>query len=366
MLISKISITQLKLFLVFFLSILVATFIAILFTQKIKIRPHSPNIDAELKAIQSNYKEVFLGIREKLLPIVRKFGIDGAFLIIEKALTQKLIDMDECHMLLHQLGHKAYTYLNKDFAKLTTYDSLYCVQSFQHGVEAQIVLDNDAVVAQNLQKYCSVLKEKNPGITCYHGAGHGLLQIKGNLSGALKGCDDFGSNIDTIPIYCYRGVFSEYASRAMGYDTDTGKLVEGELPWKVDPQNPFLLCQTLEKKYQISCVSQFTKLVYKRKDMNSSILRCVSKELPDWIMGECLKTIAGMDAQWQLVQSDQVILPLKILSLGKDLRQKYIEGVKEGFWTFKKSGINKDWQFFCNSFTSGADVSFCHEFYHDL
>lgn len=315
------------------------------------------DVEAKLIELKKGNSDPFRYVRDNLSQIIEVGGIDGAIGLSEKAIQSKMIDMSNCHVLLHGIGHLAYEYFDKDLNKLSRFDSKICQAAFQHGVEAQIT-QIEKEPYEILKLYCETLRKVIPGIYCYHGAGHAFMQMSNDANVALVNCDKLAGGPEKDLGDCYRGIFSEYGNRALNYDGDTGLIFPGEPLVKLDFQRPYDFCLEFDKQYQNSCFSQLTKVVYRGPDIDGSIKECLKKDYSSEIQETCVKIIAAIHIQQVLSRQDQFAPPSLILQLSENLRQAFIFGAREAFTSFIQTDIEKDWSGFCGEFESG-DREFC-------
>ncbi|MEJ0021018.1 MAG: hypothetical protein WDN47_00360 [Candidatus Doudnabacteria bacterium] len=309
------------------------------------------NVDQELSTLsKQNTGDLFKPIRDNLKELMKRGGIDGSIQLTDKAFVAGLIPLDECHSLMHLIGHAAYEYSNEDFHPIVSKDSNKCVASFQHGVEAQIVESkvNIMQAVPELKDYCAALRQVLPGITCYHGAGHGTMRITHVAAKSLQLCDALAGGPETDLSDCYRGVFSEYGNMALNYDGDTGEYIPTPSTVTYDSKHPLLTCQTYAAKYQDACYSQLTKIVYQGSDIEGTYKNCQDPKYTRSAQLTCTRIISGIYSEQTLYKNDFVAAPKIISTMSKDFRDVYVSGIKLGFLSYSTSGVRKDWQKSCN------------------
>lgn len=313
------------------------------------------NSETRLNQLKSNGK-IFAAIRDGLGSIIKDGRIEGANEIIKLALNKQEISMDECHVLLHLLGHYAYSYYNGDFSEIAPIADGMCQAAFQHGVEAQILLSSDKP-KEDLKTFCSVLRGLKGKILCFHGAGHALIK-EGNIDSALKFCDSLWEAGEDISD-CWRGTFSEYANQALNYDGDTGLALTGPQKVKLDLNNPFGFCETLDSKYREACYSQLSKIYFTTAKGEDSIAGCLNSGNSFKTQIVCVRIVSGVYAQQLLSNNPTISAPKIILSLNDDFRKANIQGVHETFIGFKLTGVPKDYSAYCSSFNKISDINYC-------
>lgn len=304
--------------------------------------------------------EVF---RNNISDILRRGGIDGAFQLAELAFHRGALNIDECHTILHLVGHYAYARSSDDFAKLARTDGLLCVSSFIHGVEAEIALEGKDKVPDLLKNYCFESKKAIPGFWCYHGAGHAFLENRMDVSLALQQCDALAGGPEPNLSNCYRGVFSQYGSAALGYDGDTGLPLSSKPLVAIDFKKPLLFCDTFEEKYHNSCYSQLTKIHASQGNSIEDLTKgCLVPTYTREAKLICIQIVAGVSARSQLNNKETVSPESFILALASDFHQSYIDGALDGFLSHAQSGKKKDWKTFCNAFPQESDREYCLKF----
>lgn len=315
------------------------------------------NVAAELRSLKSPGLSTYDAIRQQLKYLVERGGIEGVIKLAEFALQQKEISMDQCHNLLHLIGHEAYEYFKGDVPKLILYGSAICIASFQHGIEAQIA-EADKSPTENLKRYCEALRKSYPGISCYHGAGHGYMRILKDPHQAVKKCDELEGGPDNELWNCYRGVFSEYGNQALGVDSDTGQPLPDGPQVSLERESPLLFCDQFDKKYRDSCYSQITKVHYS-SNVDESLKSCLKEKYSSRMQEICINIISGVDSRNLLSHQDHYQVSNLVFSLPANLRKAYILGVRETMIGFKISGIKKEWEKFCEEFKLVDDQRFC-------
>lgn len=318
------------------------------------------NVEAELMKYSSN-PDTFRSIRNNLPTIIKQGGIDGALTLVNKALKEERIPLFRCHPLIHLIGHQAYEQYKKDFDLMAQHVNNVCYSAYQHGVEGQIVIEGGNV-REELKKFCIASKKMDPSSLCYHGAGHAFLQITLNIEKALAFCDTL-ERVGDIPeadnSNCYAGIFSEYGNRAQNYDGDTGENFPGPPLVGFPFGHPLEFCRFFAPKYQEACDRQLTKLLEDPVDVTKSIQNCLFEGYPEETKARCIEIVGYHYAVNTLSHDDTVIPPSLIFSLPKNLRQRFIIGVKTIFTVTELSGLKKDLRAFCMNFEQEEDKRFC-------
>lgn len=146
-----------------------------------------------------------------------------------------------CHALVHEIGRSAYLRYG-DFAKAMSYRNEECNSGYLHGViEEALAKSSDPL--QKIKHICSSYKgETYLSWECYHGIGHGLMLVTDNdLPQSLAYCKEFETYFTKIN--CANGVFME------NFNTDQ----KIHVSYYLDPQNPFVPCETQAKEFQELC-----------------------------------------------------------------------------------------------------------------
>lgn len=343
----------------FILEILAVIIIEIVFFHLLSFKapPNDDNqtskIENQLSEIKSKNQNTYIGILKSLLGMIKKNGVGWTISFSEYALKRNDITFDQCHNLLHLIGHQAYENYKNDFDRLAKYDSTFCIASFEHGVEAQIAIDgvNDT---KNLEDYCTALRKVTPGLSCYHGAGHGYMSVLKNPYKAVQKCDLLEGGPDEGLWNCYRGVFSEYGNQALGFDSDTGIKISDKPMVPLDFKNPYKFCDTFDAKYQDSCYSQLTKVLI-TGTLDDSLKNCLNPSYTPHQQEICVNIIAGVMSRSNLSGSDNVELAVLFPTLSDNLQKAYIQGIRETFFGYSQSRIQKDWQKFCKILPAQKD-----------
>lgn len=324
-------------------------------------RTFSP--ERELARIVAATSSPLDAFRSGISGIFSRGGSDGAFAVASLGFTRGSFTIDECHTILHLVGHYAYARSPGDLASLARKDGLLCVSSFIHGVEAEIALEGAEQASPQLQNYCSELRKIIPGFFCYHGAGHAFFEARLDLPWALKRCDALAPGPEPDLSNCYRGVFSQYGSSALGVDGDTGLPLTGKLPITLDPVKPLLFCDTLASTYRPSCYSQLTKIHISRSGTAGEHLKgCLVPSYTREAQATCVNITEGVFSRSELSDKDTISPDPFVSGLSEDFRKKYIAGAAEGFLAQLQSGRKKDWNAFCRAFPAEDDQAYCLNF----
>lgn len=290
--------------------------------------------------------------------IVRK-GIPEAISIVRSALEARTIDVNQCHSLLHQVGHSAFEFHRNDWEILTVEKTHICMDGYWHGVEAQMAMDwpsDPDGAARNLRKYCQKLREIDKTASCYHGAGHAFIQRYGNvLPVALGKCDELVLP-DDDPNDCYRGVLSEYRNYLMAYDGDNEVPIAGGTPMVPEFRHTFDECASLAPKYRDACVSQFAGFLV-TDDLDQAVSSC--KFFDGWIHRRCAHTITTSYVSNAFGTLKTIMAPSRMSSFSREMRLGVIDGMYEGLTIFGKENLKSVWASFCSELTIVSDIGYC-------
>ena len=303
----------------------------------------------------------FLEIENMISTAMKKYGTKAGFEIIDEGERQGIVSSDECHGLLHYVGHAAYAEHPNDYnALLSVVEGTNCIGGYLHGIEAEIVLRSPDIVT-DVQNFCSFQKERhvNPG-ACYHGVGHAATELyKYDIPKSLSLCDALLGKPEQDLSNCYRGVFSEVGNIVTGYDGHTGLLID-TIPIKgLDVSKPYVWCESFAQKYQSSCKSQLTKVATMHLDIENWLQACKSPNLDESTVNICLNIITGVYVRQHLSFSDTTSLPKGIYSFSEAQQQIAILGSAEAFSGYATDGKQKDWKSFCESITYTPTKQYC-------
>jgi len=179
--------------------------------------------------------------------------------------------LDACHYLLHPIGEAAYErYAKTGDTSFMLPEAALCNYGFYHGFIIKLLEDDPGIATT--RAFCDSLKptllERRPDVRdqCYHGVGHGLLDITIGSVGsiddpawvrstlgrstpiALQQCALLG---ETAENDCISGVFHESA------------MLQEERRWYTDPRDPLWLCRESAEEYQPRCFGNMDRLFFK-------------------------------------------------------------------------------------------------------
>ena len=237
--------------------------------------------------INTNQENVFEQIRNQLPTIVKKGGISAALDTADKAIKGKHIALNQCHILVHMIGHEAYFHHFEDVPGMVYENSgSFCGAGMQHGTEAQIVLSSPDFIS-DLREYCRELRDVHGAIQCYHGAGHAFMEETLDAQEAVGFCGKVTDNTGISPFSCWQGVFSQYEHFANKHDVDTGLRIPGDSWVVLDLHDPLSLCLSLPEKYQYACCTQISRAF--PGDINQSFSYCAQDRYEDDIQYGCVE-----------------------------------------------------------------------------
>lgn len=303
----------------------------------------------------------YLEIESMIGNVMEQYGTKAGFQLIDEGERQKIISNDQCHSLLHYVGHAAYAETPHDYETLLgIVEGTDCIGGYLHGIEAEIVLTSGNVV-QEVQDFCTFQKEKgvNPG-PCYHGIGHAGTELYNyDVPKSLALCDSLAGGPEDDLTNCYRGVFSEVGNVIVGYDGHTGLAIEKLTIDGLDPEDPFAYCMTLEERHQSSCKSQLVKVLTMELDLDDWLTACQDPKLDHHTKEICINIVSGVYMRHELSFKDSATLPALINEFPQDLRRIAMLGALETVSGYYSDGAEKDWRPFCNAFTDPDDVAYC-------
>ena len=313
------------------------------------------NIEREINAVKAENAAITETLELKMDKWLQDYGVEDTLSIVKNIFSEGLMSADDCHTVLHTAGHLAYQYYPENLDLLANQDSGLCIGSFYHGVEAQISFSLD--FKEPLISYCAELQKEFPGINCYHGAGHGFMEVNQSLSRSLKACDSLKSDIQQDVTNCYRGVFSEYGARALGYSGDTGKPIP--ITVHLDYENPYEPCQDLDEQYKNSCYTQLSKIIATNNDTNTAMQKCLNNDFTNKIQKICIEIASAIAARIALSGSETVATPPTFHLLSPELQESYFIGLKDSFLGFNNDKSYRDWRKTCDQFDSEKEAINC-------
>lgn len=204
----------------------------------------------------------------KLGVLVKKYGA-------EKVINKLFEDSEKgrkfnCHTYSHAIGRISFSLFGK--IALQEYIPL-CHSGYQHGVIAAFVKsEGEEGLMQKLNDVCGSLTTNYAKLTCYHGAGHGMMAFTSNdLPGALKYCGEFDTKFKSSN--CYVGAFMENIGSQIGDSLSTHPTI-----W-LNNDDPHFPCNKLpqEREIQENCYATqptWMDFIFKG-DMNKVLNECL-------------------------------------------------------------------------------------------
>lgn len=313
-----------------------------------------------LDGIYGTSPSVLEAINKNADSIIREGGIPGVMEVIELAFVRKDIFLNDCHALSHRAGHHAIVVYGDDFDTLLEYSSDFCARGYWHGAEAQIVQEGGDF-AGRLDMFCDALKRKDPSLTCFHGAGHALMNVTVDLQQALQLCDSLhyeGQNARD----CYDGVFSEFTNILGGFDGETGSPYAGGAPISIDVL-PIVYCAQLEPQYQAACALELSALDMGPRttpeQAGDRMQSCINDGANDVIVRGCLYNVSASYVRHEVKRSGKVTFQPWVLDIPSDLRLVYLIGASQEIAQHILAGQKIDSDFFCESFVNEDETNLC-------
>lgn len=325
--------------------------------------PKAFNAEKAFKSVNfvGNNEDVS-ALENLLADTVRNYSIEDGFNLIEAGVKDQKVSNDQCHTLLHYLGHYAYAKYQNDYdALINVVQGSSCIGGYVHGIEAEIVLSSPSVIG-DLKNFCSFEEQHhlNNG-PCYHGAGHAAAELYSyDVHKALALCDSLKGGPENDLSNCYRGVFSQVSSITTGFDGDTG-LAVNKIPIKgLDPEHPIRYCEEFSDTYRSSCESQLMGILISRTNMDHWIDMCLDPSFSEHVKEICINITSVVYIRSSLSFADSAILPqAAVNALPERLRIIAMMGTMEAFEGYYLDKVEKDWKPFCDEFTLQSDKDYC-------
>lgn len=324
-------------------------------------------------SVEATYEELKLqpeaineAIEEKLSDLVSEGGIVGAIDIVKLGLKRGDLFVNECHSLVHSIGHFAPGYYQNDFGALVEHVSDFCAGGYLHGAEAQIALEGGDFVSR-LHELCDTVIEKfGQTKICFHGAGHAFLNMLLNTDEALAWCERLAVPGKYDSYYskyaCPEGVFSEVTNVIGGYDGETGRPYTGGPPMKIDAP-PLLWCAKFKAEYQTPCALELNALGIGMEtppeEVSKILKRCITDAPNERITKACIYNVASSYARNELRKSGYVTFYDWMLGESDTHRLVYLIGTAQEVAQNVLGGQLIDTDSFCEKFQTEREVELC-------
>lgn len=326
--------------------------------------------DAEkiIASMGTGNTSVFEDVRDSLKDIIKKWGIHGAIAINTAALRHSKYGIYQCHVIMHLIGHEAVVYYGTDYGAVINQRIEFCELGYQHGAEAQVVYSGGDY-KDELYKMCGLIQKKDPNAACFHGAGHAFMNDSLDVDKSLKLCDDLVNEKYTVEnmMPCYNSVFAELTNLVGGKDGGTGIEYTGGPPLSIGNLTALQYCSKFGDRYKVQCLFEFSGLGINEnstsEEVTTKLLACSDKNFEEKFEAACIHSVAAVGTQHELAYSNTVRIPKHIYTLPKALRTAYIYGAGNEILQYMISGVPKDWNAFCNSFSNTEDKKTCTQIF---
>lgn len=307
-------------------------------------------------------ENTFEGLRQNVRFHIEKDGVAGFVKRIHDAAGSQLISNDECHTLMHLAGHEAYLYYGGDMERIVAAsDGTECIGGYIHGVEAEIVFNGTDKVGE-LHRLCEIIREKgiNNG-PCYHGVGHSAFELTKEVEDSLAICNTLSGGIEDDLSLCWRGVFSELGNQVIGFDTSSNIATPPIEYAGLSKEEPYAFCEGLAERYRYACYTQLSKFFFASADLDSSFARCVAPAHSEEQQAICMNILSGMATRLLLSFEDSISAPHILDTLPVALQKAAVDGFAESFGGYLRSGYQREWRPYCDSFSRSAVRAYCED-----
>lgn len=329
------------------------------------------NPEKYLADIDTEETSIFEEVRDSLDDVIKQWGVQEAIDLNAYAFTKQDYGIYQCHVIMHLLGHEAIAYYGTDYESVINSNIHFCELGYQHGAEAQVAL-NGGDYKNELYRICDLVKKKTPNATCFHGAGHAFMNDSLDVNKSLALCDGLINETHTVEDLapCYNSVFAELTNLVGGTDGATGIAYTGGAPMKIDEPTPIAYCAKFGEKYKIECMFEFSGLgVHDNstsEEIEKKIIDCTTGDFDVELESACIKSVSAVGAQHLLAASSSLKVPESIFALTQSNRTSYILGAGTEISQYIISGVDKNWEPFCDSFPQDGDKKYCESLFKEL
>ena len=319
-----------------------------------------------LSEIRTRTPHVFEYIRDNLMAIISQKGESTAIQLTKEAFQSEAINMYQCHLLSHLIGHAASPETINQI-RATVPDALeFCEGGYAHGFESEVVHKNEdnRHFREKLYRFCEFLQSASFPGGCYHGAGHAFLRDTLDIKKAIFLCDTLTGGPVRDFSNCYNGIFSEYTNLIASLDSETGLRFPEGAPMHL-PVSPLDFCTSFPAKNQIPCALEVSANGVSPnsppEEVDRFLKRCTEGTHTIELQAACLQSVAALSVQHGLPYKNTMRASSYALSLPAHLRRSYLVGAASEMGEFIKNGARKDWKMFCMSFLQKEDQEFCSQ-----
>jgi hypothetical protein len=325
-----------------------------------------------VQELASSDTDIFSAVRDSLKLLVAEHGVQNAIDVNTYAFQNHKYGIYQCHVIMHLLGHQAVAKYRSDFDSVINAHVEYCELGYQHGAEAEVVLANGDY-KQELYRMCRLIKDKNPSANCFHGAGHAFMSETLDVHASLKLCDELTTSEFAADDYdtCYNSVFAELTNLVGGTDGGTGLEYTGGPPLSIGEKTPIQYCSEFEGRYRTQCLFELSGLNVNENstadDVGRKLEECLENDYEEELESACIQSVAAVGAQHQLAHSRTLEVPGLVITLTEQRRHAYIIGAGTEMSQYIMSGVDKDWEAFCELFENQVkDLEICTDIFKDL
>lgn len=282
-----------------------------------------------------NKENFFECWRSRLLATLQEQGIDATFDLLTRLYKeQEKFDLS-CHGLAHDIGLAAYKVFLNDNDSVFNPKVSFCAYGFYHGfMEALLRTTGDLVKAR---EFCYLVRDRlddkapDAGLQCFHGIGHGLLDVavsdkkrwgdeRALVAPALEACEKVSDKFEQL-YRCTSGVFNGIANF----------YTSGEFKLSVKKDDPLWLCHEQPERYKESCYGNMNSAIFWfRKNDFSHAASFIEKIAEDKYAIPAMRYLTGLAALYTAKQNPAGAIN-GCRELRTTLRVPCIEGFAHGF-----------------------------------
>ena len=279
------------------------------------ITVHTQHTQTTVAAVKPLTSAQFQNQVATLTSLMKTKGVNAAFSYTEQQININPSFAIDCHPLLHELGHAAYTYYG-GYAKAIVYQNELCDSGYTHGV-LESYLSSGPDITQALQTACTSTMSVFDQWQCYHGLGHGVMLVSlENISRSIALCNTLPTPFSQDA--CINGVYMQHFV-VTDHDGTVPKTNPTSLKdcavqpsiYKPDCYNyapsayltvdngqyaaAFNWCGTAEKAYIPTCIGGVGGQAMKEHVTDASEVMQICNLAGRSNVGDCINGAAGMD-----------------------------------------------------------------------
>ncbi|NQV93223.1 cupredoxin domain-containing protein [Candidatus Kaiserbacteria bacterium] len=286
--------------------------------------------------------------QKPLLKALEEDGLEASLDLLKELYSDEPDFDDNCHSVTHNIGIAAYKNFLKDKDSILTPKAAYCASGFYHGfMEAFLSVTRDVEAAREFCLYVEEkLSDKSPdaGFQCFHGIGHGLMDLAvfTSFADGVTKVDEHSLTKPALEMCEVASVREEelYRCTSAVFNSIANYYYENEYGLEADISDPLWLCREQPEKYKQSCYGNMNSTLSYVADRDFSRASSFVEKMEDTQYAPETMRYLSLTVSLSVKNEDDA---RKVVSVCRGLRESLQEpclsGIAHGFLEHGTPGL---------------------------